>query len=241
MSIFSSIVSTLVLVFSLSSPIADIPLAQAEPLGLTGIQGEFYQEHAEDVYYIADRLGVSSTVLITQMGLESGWGRSPSVRDGCNGYFGIKISSRSSDEDRQRRARLISNKLGYTVYPAQPREYATREFYNGEYVRSRREFACYRTSRGAIAHYAWMISRNPRYSKAFVFSNPYSQVLTIWLSGYATSPRYFNTSAEIIEKITGESPAEEHLQIARAAALVNFDERVKLFNDFFALLYFISR
>jgi flagellum-specific peptidoglycan hydrolase FlgJ len=241
MTIFSSIVSTLVLVLSLSSPIASIPAEQVEQRGLTGIQAEFYQEHAEDVYYIADRLGVSPTVLIAQMGLESGWGRSPSVRDGCNGYFGIKISSRSSDEIRERRARLISNRLGYTVYPAQPREYRTRDFYNGEYIQDRQEFACYRTARGAIAHYAWMISRNPRYSKAFVFSNPHSQVLTIWLSGYASSPRYFNTSSGIIEQITGESPSEDHLRIAQVAAAVNFDERVKLFNDFFALLYFISR
>lgn len=230
MTLVASVLRTATVAAKLSlSPYAMLGTAGGDPLVVQsfhdadGIRESFFREHLDDANHLARQFRVHAAVILAQMAYESGWGRSVSVQDGCNGYFGVKASS-PSPHVRE----MLERSTGWTVSPVRTREYATSEVVSGERVRTRAGFSCYSTSQDAMAYYVWMLANKDRYKDLRQFLCPYHQVMWIWLSGYATSDRYFHSAASIIRRITGKEIPQNLRLLATEASGMDAASRAEL-------------
>jgi flagellar protein FlgJ len=137
--------------------------------------------------------GLPGAYLLAQAGLETGWGRfQPRHADGTasNNLFGIKAGK---------------SWTGAVV------EAKTTEFVNGQAVKSVEKFRAYASQADALADYAALIGRNPRYAKAVASAaDPAAFAQGLQKAGYATDPRYaekLTAAMRMVARHTGPAAA----------------------------------
>lgn len=189
----------------------------------------FLQGMLPDVNRLSEQFGIHAALVLGQMIAESGWssllGRRDSALVGdCHNLFAVKASG--EQEDRDARAARISAAVGYLVHPATVVSRGTQEEYTpGVRVTTRAEWACYASNRDALAHYIYMLAHSSRYSGCRQFTDPYQQLLWVWLSGYATSSSYFASVSRVITSLTGSVPSPAQYAIAMEASQASAEER----------------
>ncbi len=128
----------------------------------------------------AQRLGVSARALLSQMALETGWGKHiPPTQDGAssNNLFGIK-AGREWQGDRT--------------------TLSTLEMDDGVFRRTTAQFRVYDSPRQSLDDYVSLLERNPRYTHALATGDDVAAFARgLQDGGYATDPAY----AEKIESI----------------------------------------
>ena len=120
----------------------------------------------------ADKLGVSSDVIVAIAALETGWGKHvPSDSSGSsNNYFGIKADQRWHGEQV---------------------ESQTLEFEQGVFNKLAQSFRAYGTLAESINDFANFLLGNERYATALEFAGDAKRFLQeIQQAGYATDPQY---------------------------------------------------
>ena len=158
-----------------SSPLpiaAEAPLMSAAPVTARGPRAfiDAIRPHAERA---AQELGVPSRILMAQAALETGWGRR-AIRheDGqpTFNFFGIKADTRWNGSEVQR---------------------MTREFENGNEVRTAASFRAYDTPASAFNDYVRFLKSNPRYADALQHGGDERRFVSgLQKAGYATDPAY---------------------------------------------------
>lgn len=203
-------------------------LNSVRSLGSTD-KDRYLQEMLPEVNRLSEAFQIHAALVFGQMIAESGWssllGRRESTLVGrCSNLFAVKATG--TQEDRDARARRISNAVGYRVSPATSFSRSTQEEYSpGERVRVEAEWACYESPRDSVAHYVYMLANSSRYSGCRQFTDPYQQLLWVWLSGYATSSTYFDSVAQVIESLTGVPPTPAQRTLAYEAGLLSPRDR----------------
>lgn len=124
---------------------------------------------------VNNKWGTPASVLLAQSALESGWGRN--VKD--NAYFGIKGKSPSGESTT----------------------FKTTEVINGKEIKINDTFRAYVDYEESADDYGRFLNENPRYSKAFNFTNnPKIFAKEIANAGYATDPNYEKKLIQIMDK-----------------------------------------
>lgn len=123
--------------------------------------------------------GLSPLVILTQAYLESGAGES-SLSKKYNNFFGIKADSSWGGKKVLLTTREVKNGVEYF-----PKQY----------------FRVYSSPSDSFNDHVAFLKRNPRYTKAGVFTypdNPLKQIDSIARSGYATDPNYGKLLADVL-------------------------------------------
>ena len=178
---------------------------------------------------IARHLPIHAAVIYAQGALESGWGRSAPQ----NAYFGAKWGS-WSEADAAERARRVTDAVGRRVEPSWPQSFRTHEEYVvGQRTSIEDDFRAYASPFDSAADYAYLVTKTDRYgaTTAALSPDPYAQVLGIWMNGYATSSRYFNSVAPIIAKVYDGPIRPTIREISERAAATEPRDRRSLIPD----------
>ena len=134
----------------------------------------------------AQQSGLHPHLILAQAALESGWGkREIPAADGrpSHNLFGIKATS-----DWQ----------GKTT------EITTTEYINGVKQKVKAAFRVYDSYEHALADYAKLLTRNPRYRGVVQSGSPEQGAKALQAGGYATDPAYAKKLITIIQKVKGD-------------------------------------
>ena len=141
---------------------------------------EFVDHVSQFAEQAAQKLGVSSDVLVAIAALETGWGKH-TPNDGyksSNNYFGIKADARWQGDQ-------VNSQ--------------TLEFVDGVFNKQTESFRAYSDLRESFNDFAEFILGNDRYAKALEFAKDASQFLAeIQKAGYATDPEYTNKVLNVL-------------------------------------------
>lgn len=151
---------------------AALNLNQNKPHALPSSPQEFVDQVAQHAQPAAERLGVSSDVLIAIAALETGWGQHFPANAGAssNNYFGIKADSRWQGES------LNSQTL---------------EFSDGVFNKQNESFRAYSSLTDSFNDFADFLLKNDRYANALELAGDAAEFLQgIQKAGYATDPNY---------------------------------------------------
>lgn len=151
---------------------AAFKLDYSKPATVPTSPQEFVNQLAPYAKTAAERLGVSSDVLIAIAALETGWGQHfPANADATsNNYFGIKADARWQGE------RLNSQTL---------------EFSDGVFNKQNESFRAYSTLTESFNDFADFLLKNDRYANALERVEDVTEFLQeIQKAGYATDPNY---------------------------------------------------
>ncbi|KEY90989.1 flagellar rod assembly protein/muramidase flgJ [Candidatus Photodesmus blepharus] len=128
-------------------------------------------------------LGVSSSLLLAQAALETGWGQkiAQNVNGSSKNLFNIKADKTWQGD------KLVKQVL---------------EYHCGMPVKEKAVFRSYRTYRDSFNDYVNFLDQNPRYRKALQYSNnDEGFIRTVHKAGYATDPLYADKVLHIKEHI----------------------------------------
>lgn len=155
---------------------------------------------------VAPRFLLHPAVLLAQAAIETGWGRSDTMVR-AHALWGVKVGSYTPAEAVVR-AERISRESGLRARPFSTETWGTHEEAREGRVAQRDEFRVYPDLVSGAADYADLVTRG-RYARTRdVWNDPYKQLGVIWGAGYATSRRYIQTVASILEAIgAGPRPA----------------------------------
>ncbi len=134
----------------------------------------------------AQQSGVHPHLILAQAALESGWGkREIPAADGAPSHnlFGIKASG-----DWQ----------GKTT------EITTTEYIDGVKRSVKAAFRVYDSYEHALADYAKLLSKNPRYQRVVQSASAEQGAQALQAGGYATDPAYAKKLITIIQKVKGD-------------------------------------
>ncbi|MBO2913752.1 flagellar assembly peptidoglycan hydrolase FlgJ [Enterobacter sichuanensis] len=134
----------------------------------------------------AQQSGLHPHLILAQAALESGWGkREIPAADGSPSHnlFGIKATG-----DWQ----------GKTT------EITTTEYINGVKQKVKAAFRVYDSYEHALADYAKLLTRNPRYRGVVQSDSPEQGAKALQAGGYATDPAYAKKLITIIQKVKGD-------------------------------------
>ena len=141
---------------------------------------EFVDHVSQFAEQAAQKLGVSTDVLVAIAALETGWGRH-TPNDGyksSNNYFGIKADLRWQGDQ-------VNSQ--------------TLEFVDGVFNKQTESFRAYSNLRDSFNDFAEFILSNDRYAQALEFAKDASQFLVeIQKAGYATDPEYANKVLNVL-------------------------------------------
>jgi flagellar protein FlgJ len=134
----------------------------------------------------AQQSGLHPHLILAQAALESGWGkREIPAADGSPSHnlFGIKATG-----DWQ----------GKTT------EITTTEYINGVKQKVKAAFRVYDSYEHALADYAKLLTKNPRYRGVVQSDSPEQGAKALQAGGYATDPAYAKKLITIIQKVKGD-------------------------------------
>ncbi|HDC4370698.1 flagellar assembly peptidoglycan hydrolase FlgJ [Enterobacter cloacae] len=134
----------------------------------------------------AQQSGLHPHLILAQAALESGWGKReiPAADGGpSHNLFGIKATG-----DWQ----------GKTT------EITTTEYINGVKQKVKAAFRVYDSYEHALADYAKLLTRNPRYRGVVQSGSPEQGAKALQAGGYATDPAYAKKLITIIQKVKGD-------------------------------------
>lgn len=135
----------------------------------------FFQALLPEAKAAAKELGVDPKLLLSQVALETGWGKhTPHRVDGSDSYnmFGIKANSAWQ-------GRRVAN--------------STLEYEQGVPVRKTDYFRAYGSYAESFRDYVGFLRDNPRYADALAqVDNPKQYMTALQKAGYATDPHYSN-------------------------------------------------
>lgn len=134
----------------------------------------------------AQQSGLHPHLILAQAALESGWGkREIPAADGrpSHNLFGIKATG---------------DWRGKTT------EITTTEYINGMKQKVKAEFRVYDSYEHALADYAKLLTKNPRYRGVVQSSSPEQGAKALQAGGYATDPAYAKKLITIIQKVKGD-------------------------------------
>lgn len=134
----------------------------------------------------AQQSGLHPHLILAQAALESGWGkREIPAADGSPSHnlFGIKATG-----DWQ----------GKTT------EITTTEYINGVKQKVKAAFRVYDSYEHALADYAKLLTKNPRYRGVVQSGSPEQGAKALQAGGYATDPAYAKKLITIIQKVKGD-------------------------------------
>jgi flagellar protein FlgJ len=134
----------------------------------------------------AQQSGLHPHLILAQAALESGWGkREIPAADGSPSHnlFGIKATG-----DWQ----------GKTT------EITTTEYINGMKQKVKAAFRVYDSYEHAMADYAKLLTKNPRYRGVVQSDSPEQGAKALQAGGYATDPAYAKKLITIIQKVKGD-------------------------------------
>lgn len=135
---------------------------------------------------VAQQSGLHPHLILAQAALESGWGkREIPAADGrpSHNLFGIKATG-----DWQ----------GKTT------EITTTEYLNGVKQKVKAAFRVYDSYEHALADYAKLLTKNPRYRGVVQSGSPEQGAKALQAGGYATDPAYAKKLITIIQKVKGD-------------------------------------
>jgi type VI secretion system secreted protein VgrG len=145
---------------------------------------KFIEFAAKGADAVEAQFAIPAPVVIAQAALETGWG----THVKGNAYFGIKGIADS----------------GKSVTAV------THEFENGKRTQVIDEFRAYNNFEEAAIDYGRFLSTNPRYAKAFDFSDdPLRFADEVARAGYATDPEYASKLKSILRKYVIPSMSTE--------------------------------
>lgn len=134
----------------------------------------------------AQQSGLHPHLILAQAALESGWGkREIPAADGrpSHNLFGIKATG---------------DWRGKTT------EITTTEYINGVKQKVKAAFRVYDSYEHALADYAKLLSKNPRYRGVVQSDSAEQGAMALQAGGYATDPAYAKKLITIIQKVKGD-------------------------------------
>jgi flagellar protein FlgJ len=134
----------------------------------------------------AQQSGLHPHLILAQAALESGWGkREIPAADGSPSHnlFGIKATG---------------DWRGKTT------EITTTEYINGVKQKVKAAFRVYDSYEHALADYAKLLTKNPRYRGVVQSDSPEQGAKALQAGGYATDPAYAKKLITIIQKVKGD-------------------------------------
>ncbi|MCM7588947.1 flagellar assembly peptidoglycan hydrolase FlgJ [Enterobacter chuandaensis] len=134
----------------------------------------------------AQQSGLHPHLILAQAALESGWGkREIPAADGSPSHnlFGIKATG---------------DWRGKTT------EITTTEYINGVKQKVKAAFRVYDSYEHALADYAKLLTKNPRYRGVVQSGTPEQGAKALQAGGYATDPAYAKKLITIIQKVKGD-------------------------------------
>lgn len=134
----------------------------------------------------AQQSGLHPHLILAQAALESGWGkREIPAADGSPSHnlFGIKATG---------------DWRGKTT------EITTTEYINGVKQKVKAAFRVYDSYEHALADYAKLLTKNPRYRGVAQSASPEQGAKALQAGGYATDPAYAKKLITIIQKVKGD-------------------------------------
>lgn len=177
---------------------AEVPIAIAHTVAaaLPGNPLTFLHRIAPHAKAAADAMGVSLRAVLSQVALETGWGKHvPAKSDGQSSFnlFGIKAGA-NWDGDRVVKA--------------------TAEFERGSAVQRNEAFRAYDSPVDAFADYARLLTRSPRYADVAGHGDDVPGFArALQRAGYATDPSY----ADKLSAIANSAPMRSLLAALGAA------------------------
>lgn len=174
---------------SASAPVARGPLRLPAPVSFAKpAEGAhpFISRLLRPAQEAAQQSGLHPHLILAQAALESGWGkREIPTADGSPSHnlFGIKATG---------------NWKGKTT------EITTTEYINGVKQKVKAAFRVYDSYEHALADYAKLLTKNPRYRDVAQSDSPEQGAKALQAGGYATDPAYAKKLITIIQKVKGD-------------------------------------
>lgn len=145
----------------------------------------FIQRLMRPAQQVGQQSGIHPHLIVAQAALESGWGqREIPAADGqpSHNLFGIKASG---------------------DWQGKTSEITTTEYINGVKRKVKAAFRVYDSYEHALADYAKLLTKNPRYQRV-VQSSAEQGAKALQAGGYATDPAYAKKLITIIQKVKGD-------------------------------------
>ena len=154
------------------------PLQAAGDISESGNSKDFIKEFTPAVEYQAKRLGLSPNLMLAQMALETGWGKSA---PGFN-YGGQKVGA---------------------DFKGKSQTFNTQEFIKGLGMQNvaGEKFRSYASAEEGIKGYFDFFKSYDRYKPVFGISDPYKGADMMQKVGYATDPKYAKKLKQIIKTV----------------------------------------
>lgn len=169
---------------SVLKPDSSLPDEPKPPLQAASINSnvkdstEFVKAFTPSVEYHSQRLGLSPNLMLAQIALETGWGKSA---PGFN-YGGQKVGS---------------------DYKGKTQTFNTKEYINGMGMKSitGEKFRAYNSPAEGIKGFFDFFKSYGRYKPVFGISDPYKAADMMQKVGYATDPKYAKKLKEIVKTV----------------------------------------
>lgn len=150
-----------------------------DPGEISQTKDEFLRKYVQAAYNNSLKTGVPYEFTLAQAILEGALTSELALK--YNNLFGIKADS---------------SWTGKTV------ELWTKEWVDGRYISVLASWRVYDNPEDSFADHDRFLRENPRYAKAFQFSNdPFKFLAEVAAAGYATEPNYYNLVAAIIREV----------------------------------------
>ena len=146
-------------------------------------QGAFISRLLRPAMAVAQRTGIPHQLIIAQAALESGWGRSEILTaqgKTSHNLFGIKATP---------------------SWKGKTTEITTTEYVDGVAKKVKAAFRVYGSYTEALADYATMIVKNPRYQQVAQADSAEHGAYALQRGGYATDPHYAGKLINIIDQV----------------------------------------
>ncbi|MCX6250732.1 MAG: glucosaminidase domain-containing protein [Bacteroidetes bacterium] len=142
---------------------------------------DFIRDHSEAVLEASLNTPLLPSVIMAQMGLETGWGKSKVG----NNMFGIKAEGQKSP-----------------YWEGAVMNADTTEFVAGQARSYNLAFRAYRSITDSIKDHSYFLLQNPRYRKAGVFAakTAAEQAIALQSAGYATDPEYADKLIQVMDR-----------------------------------------
>ncbi|MEQ4530578.1 MAG: flagellar assembly peptidoglycan hydrolase FlgJ [Mixta sp.] len=161
---------------------------------LSGDSSDFIAKLTQPAQLASQQTGIPHQLILAQAALESGWGqRQIMTQDGKPSYnlFGIKATG---------------------SWQGKTTEITTTEYENGVAKKVKAAFRVYDSYIDALADYANLLSKNPRYEKVTTAKTAEEGAHALQEAGYATDPKYAKKLVGMIQqfKNLGEKVAKAY-------------------------------
>lgn len=137
---------------------------------------EFLEKYGASAKKAAEETGISEDLLLTQVALETGWGK----HTPGNNVGGVKPGK---------------------SWTGKTQTLTTKEFENGKYVTKPQVFRAYDSPEEGFQGYVDFLTSNKRYQNLKGVTDPLKAIALMGKSGYATSPEYTVTLQNVMKQI----------------------------------------